>query len=98
VAVVNGIKNAPQIIESMENYDYVEVMACPGGCIGGGGQPIPTTREIREKRIEALYKIDTSKKIRKAHENESVLKIMDWAKKQGRFSKKILHTKYKKRR
>jgi iron only hydrogenase large subunit-like protein len=72
-------------------------MACPGGCIGGGGQPIPTTDEIRQKRIDALYKLDKDNKIRKAHENLAVKKVMDWLKDNGDLEHKILHTTYKKR-
>ena len=74
-------------------------MACPGGCIGGGGQPIPTTQEIRKKRIKALYKIDKNRKIRKAHENKSVLAVLEWLKKQkGELEHKVLHTSYKRKK
>lgn len=97
VAVVNGIGNIDPVIKNLNNYDYIEVMACPGGCIGGGGQPIPTTPEIRQKRMEALYKLDKSMKIRKAHENEGVLKVLKWLEEQGEPERKILHTNYKKR-
>ncbi len=99
VAVVNGIGKIEPVLERLSAYDYIEVMACPGGCIGGGGQPIPTTPEIREKRIAALYKIDKSKKIRKAHENKNVLAVLQWLKKQkGDLEHKILHTSYKRKR
>ncbi|MCD4693788.1 [FeFe] hydrogenase, group A [bacterium] len=94
VAVVNGIGNIEPIIENLSNYDYIEVMACPGGCIGGGGQPIPTTKEIREKRIQALYKIDKGKKIRKAHENKGVLEVLDWLEEKKGLEHKVLHTYY----
>jgi len=82
VAVVHGTRNARRILERIkrgEHFDFVEIMACPGGCVGGGGQPIlgePGRRELsagyRSKRAEALYKIDLSKKLRKAHENPAV--------------------------
>lgn len=99
IAVVNGIGNVEPVLENLKNYDYIEVMACPGGCIGGGGQPIPTTNEIRQKRIEALYKLDKSKKLRKAHENKGVLEVLDWLEKQpGDLEHRVLHTKYKKRK
>ncbi len=98
VAVVNGIGNIEPIIKNINNYDYIEVMACPGGCIGGGGQPMPTTDETRKKRIEALYKLDKSKKIRKAHENKSVQEVLSWLKEQDGMEHKILHTTYKKRK
>ncbi|MGM0629344.1 MAG: [FeFe] hydrogenase, group A [Patescibacteria group bacterium] len=81
VAVVSTVRNARKILEEVKEdssaYDYVEVMACPGGCIGGGGQPIPTTFEIVKKRIESLYKIDTETELRKAHQNPVVKDIFD---------------------
>lgn len=97
VAVVNGIGNIEKVIENLSRYDYIEVMACPGGCIGGGGQPIPTTDAIRKKRIAALYKIDKGKKSRSAHENKGVRKILKWLKGQGKLERQILYTKYKRR-
>jgi len=97
VAVVNGIGNIEPVIDNLGKYDYIEVMACPGGCIGGGGQPIPTTDEIRKKRIAALYKLDKSKKIRKAHENKGVLEALVWLKEQDKLEYQVLHTGYKKR-
>ncbi|MBU4375543.1 [FeFe] hydrogenase, group A [Patescibacteria group bacterium] len=97
VAVVNGIGNIDPILRHLDKYDYIEVMACPGGCIGGGGQPIPTTPETRKKRIEALYRIDKNKKIRKAHENKCAAEALGWLKKQGKLECQVLHTKYKKR-
>ncbi len=77
VAIVNELGNARQLIEDIKHkkcyYDYVEVMACPGGCIGGGGQPVPVSAKIREQRAQALYDIDTQQKVRAAHENPAVL-------------------------
>jgi len=96
VAVVNGIGNIEPVINNLNKYDYIEVMACPGGCIGGGGQPIPTNAYVRQKRMEALYKLDKSKDIRKAHENKNVLEVYKWIK-EKKLAHKILHTKYKKR-
>ena len=99
VAVVNGIGNIKPVIENLDNYDYIEVMACPGGCIGGGGQPIPTDNETRQKRIEALYKIDKGQDVRRAHENKGVQEMMKWLRGQkGDLEHKVLHTKYKKRK
>ncbi|MEI6222740.1 MAG: [FeFe] hydrogenase, group A [bacterium] len=76
VAVTSGIKNAKLIIEKLKEnpnaYHYIEVMACPGGCIGGGGQPIPVSPEIRKKRAEGLYSIDNHKKNRLAHQNPAI--------------------------
>ncbi|MDO8260522.1 MAG: [Fe-Fe] hydrogenase large subunit C-terminal domain-containing protein, partial [Candidatus Magasanikbacteria bacterium] len=99
IAVVNGIRNVKHIINRIKDYDYIEVMACPGGCIGGGGQPIPTTWEIRKKRVEALYALDKSKKVRKAHENKEVKEVLEWLEKQGHeIEHSVLHTKYRKRK
>ncbi|MDP2767196.1 MAG: [Fe-Fe] hydrogenase large subunit C-terminal domain-containing protein [Candidatus Methanoperedens sp.] len=97
VAVVNGIGNIEPVLEKLNDYDYIEVMACPGGCIGGGGQPIPTTPEIRQKRMEALYKLDKSMKIRKAHENKGVSEALKWLEGQDKLKHQVLHTNYKKR-
>jgi iron-only hydrogenase group A len=97
VAVVNGIGNIDPILTDLNKYDYIEVMACPGGCIGGGGQPIPTTDEIRAKRIQALYQIDFKKTgFRRSYENKGVLEILEWIKK-NKLNKKVLYTNYKKR-
>jgi iron-only hydrogenase group A len=97
IAVVNGIGNIDPIIADIKKYDYIEVMACPGGCIGGGGQPIPTNDEIRAQRMQALYQIDFAKKgFRRSYENKGVLEVIDWVKK-NRLGKKVLYTRYKKR-
>jgi iron-only hydrogenase group A len=97
IAVVNGIGNIAPIIADIKKFDYIEVMACPGGCIGGGGQPIPTTDEIRQKRIQALYEIDFKKTgFRRSYENKGVLEVIDWVKK-NKLSKKVLYTKFHKR-
>ncbi len=79
IVVVNGIGNVKKILEELKEnpklYDYVEAMACFGGCIGGGGQPVPTDSKIRKQRAESLYRIDTKKEIRSAHKNPLVKKI-----------------------
>ncbi len=81
VAVAATAANAEKLIQEIKKnknaYDYIEVMACPGGCIGGGGQPIPSTLRIVKKRIEALYGIDSRMKIRKAHLNPVVKDFFD---------------------
>ena len=97
IAVVNGIGNAKKILEELKGnpklYDYVEVMACFGGCIGGGGQPVPADAKIREERAKSLYKIDIKKKTRLAHKNLIVEKVykefLDLEK-----THLICHTKY----
>ncbi len=95
VGVVNGIGHISKVLPRLKKYHYIEVMACPGGCLGGGGQPIPTTRAIREKRLAGLYAIDKSRTLRRAHENKAMVDYYDWAKKNG-LTKKLLETKYKK--
>jgi iron-only hydrogenase group A len=96
VAVVNGIGNIKYILDRLDKFDYIEVMSCPGGCIGGGGQPIPTNNEIRKKRIAALYSIDTKSKVRISGENPNAVMITDWMKKNSK-KKSTLHTKYNKK-
>jgi iron-only hydrogenase group A len=93
VAVVNGIGNIEKVLPKLKKYHYIEVMACPGGCLGGGGQPIPTNKIIRQKRLEGLYAIDGKRPIRRAHENKAMMVYYDWAKK-NRLSKQVLHTKF----
>jgi iron-only hydrogenase group A len=100
VAVVNTLGSAKKILEDLlvnpKKYDYVEVMACPGGCIGGGGQPIPTTPMHRKKRAESLYKIDKSLKVRQAHQNKGAKKAIKWLKKDKKLEHNVLHTTYEK--
>ncbi|MEI6597128.1 MAG: [FeFe] hydrogenase, group A [bacterium] len=98
IAAVNGIGNIAPILENLKNYDYIEVMACPDGCIGGGGQPIPTTAAIRKKRLEALYKIDVNSEIRRAHENKGATEALKWLEGKGKLKNQVLYTEYKKRK
>lgn len=97
IAVVNGIGNIAPILENLKNYDYLEVMACPDGCIGGGGQPIPTTAVIRKKRLEALYKIDAASAVRRAHENKEAVGALKWLEGKGKLKNQVLYTGYKKK-
>ena len=98
VAVVSGIKNAQKMLEVLKKdpgaFHAMEVMACPGGCIGGGGQPIPNTPEIRKKRAEALYKVDAEKKMRLAHENPSLKEAYEKHFTNKEIIHKVLHTSY----
>lgn len=102
VAVVNGLKNARMILEMIKqgkaDYHFIEVMCCPGGCIGGGGQP-RGTNETKEKRIEAIYKVDMQSAIRKSHKNPVVSTLYKEFLKQplGEKSHHLLHTHYKDR-
>ncbi|MCX8110498.1 MAG: NADH-dependent [FeFe] hydrogenase, group A6 [Syntrophorhabdaceae bacterium] len=100
VAVAHGLGNARKLMEKIKSgeadYHFIEIMACPGGCVGGGGQPIPVNAEIRILRAQALYNEDKSLKYRKSHENPSIKKIYDEFLKEplGEKSHKLLHTKY----
>lgn len=102
VMVGHGTANAKKILEKLEagelsDYHFIEIMACPGGCLGGGGQPIPTTPEIREARAKAIYAEDESLTIRKSHENPIVKKIYEDFLPEGpcgHKSHKLLHTHY----
>jgi iron-only hydrogenase group A len=103
VAVAHGLGNARKILNSIQagtsNYHFVEIMTCPGGCIGGGGQPRFTTDEVRQKRIEAIYKEDEGKAMRKSHENPEVTQIYEEYLKEplGEKSHHLLHTHYESR-
>ena len=102
VAVTNGMENARIILDDLAKdphaYDYVEIMACLGGCIGGGGQPLPVSDDIRKQRAQALYAIDCDKTLRLAHENQSVQKIYkEYFKGDKKLIHKIFHTSYSKK-
>jgi iron-only hydrogenase group A len=103
-AVVNGIGNVAKVLEEVENgtskYHFVEVMACPGGCINGGGQPIHQKHEKVIKRIKALYEIDTKMVHRKSHENEAVKTLYKefFGEPNSHKAHEILHTHYKSRK
>jgi len=101
--VAHGLTNAKKVMDDVRDgrasYHFMEIMACPGGCIGGGGQPIPTNAEIRKKRTEAIFAEDSGKKIRKSHENPEVVAIYKEFLKEplGHKSHELLHTHYKAR-
>ncbi|MFC2101778.1 NADH-dependent [FeFe] hydrogenase, group A6 [Bacteroidota bacterium] len=98
--VANGLAYAKQVMQDVKegkaNYHFIEIMACPGGCLGGGGQPIPTNKEIRAKRKEAIYKEDMGMPLRKSHENPDVQEIYKefLVKPLGHKSHELLHTHY----
>ncbi|MCI2048866.1 MAG: [FeFe] hydrogenase, group A [Lachnospiraceae bacterium] len=77
VAVASGLGNARRLIEALRagevHYDFVEIMSCPGGCVGGGGQPIHDRAEMAAERGEILYGLDRINKIRFSHENPSIV-------------------------
>lgn len=78
-AVAHGLVNAAKVIDSIlagrVTYHFIEIMACPGGCLGGGGQPIPTSPEIRRRRAEAIYAEDAGMPLRKSHQNPEIIAI-----------------------
>ncbi len=102
-AVAHGLINAKTVMDAVtsgkSDYHFIEFMACPGGCLGGGGQPIPTNPEIRKKRAEAIYAEDADLPIRKSHENKEVQKLYkDFLKYPlSEVSHQLLHTKYTRR-
>lgn len=79
IAVVHGLANADKLLKALKNgqahYDFVEVMACPGGCVGGGGQPIHDQKEMAALRAPVLYKQDREGSLRFSHENPSIKAI-----------------------
>lgn len=95
VGVVNGIGNFHRVLLKLKKYHYLEVMACPGGCLGGGGQPIPTADTIRRQRMAGLYNIDSGRAVRRAHENKAMMEYYNWVK-VNNLAAKILHTKFEK--
>lgn len=106
VAVAHGTANAKKVMDDIENggkfsqCHFIEFMGCPGGCLGGGGQPIPTNAEIRAKRAEAIYKEEAELPIRKSHENPHISYFYENFIPEGPCSHKsheLLHTSYVKR-
>jgi len=100
LAIAHGLVNAKKVMEKVAkkeaNYHFIEIMACPGGCLGGGGQPIPTNADIRMKRNKAIYAEDAGMPIRKSHLNPEVALIYEkfLEKPLSHKSHKLLHTTY----
>ena len=100
VAVVSGLTNTRKLMEAVDsgevNYDFVEVMACPGGCAGGGGQPIHEGKELATQRGNQLWKMDAKTDFRFSHENPDVQMLYkEYLKKPlGEKSHHLLHTDY----
>lgn len=106
VAIIDGMSNAKKVLEDVKNnetkYDYIEIMNCVGGCIGGGGQPkinIHSEDKIKEKRIENLYNKDKNVNIRFSHENPEIKDIYKnfLIEPMSELSEELLHTSYKNR-
>ncbi|MCI8636293.1 MAG: ferredoxin, partial [Clostridia bacterium] len=109
VVAASGLANAQEILEEIKNgksdYQFVEIMACPGGCVMGGGQPIKSSKvrsevDVRKLRADSLYSIDEKSTIRKSHENPVIQKIYkEFLGKPGsEKAEELLHTTYQKRK
>ena len=103
VAIAHGTANAKLVLDDIKNggefsqCHFIEFMACPGGCLGGGGQPRPTNAEIRKARAKAIYSEDSAYNVRKSHENPAVAEIYTKFLTDGpcgKRSHKLLHTHY----
>lgn len=103
IGVVHGLANAKALLEKMESgqveLDFVEVMTCRGGCVGGGGQPktsVPPSDEVRNRRIQGLYQQDASMDLRLCHENPEIKKVYQefYGAPLSELAEKLLHTKY----
>jgi NADH-quinone oxidoreductase subunit G/NADP-reducing hydrogenase subunit HndD len=103
VAVVSGLKNAAALMEEIRNgrndIHFIEVMACPGGCVNGGGQPIGADEEAIKARMTTLYDIDEKDAIKVSHKNPYIIELYDkfLGKPLGHKSHQLLHTHYQKR-
>jgi len=108
VAVVHGTKNAKELLNKIKageaKYDFIEIMACPGGCVNGGGQPIVSAKEralvdVRVERAKALYEEDRKSVLRKSHENPAIKKLYEeyFEKPCSHKAHELLHTHYTKR-
>lgn len=101
VAIASGLKNTEYLLTALENgevkYDFVEIMACPGGCIGGGGQPIHAENNHKKERTEVLYDLDKNTNLRFSHENPSIKHIYEnyLSAPGSEKAHKLLHTDHK---
>ena len=105
VAIAHGLGNARKLLESIRNgeadYHFIEIMACPGGCVTGGGQPIVPAKvqmgiDLKKERAKALYSEDTKAAIRKSHENPDIIKLYEefLGEPGGHKAHELLHTHY----
>ncbi len=108
VAIAHGLGNARKLLESIRNgeaeYHFIEIMACPGGCVTGGGQPIVPAKvqmgiDLKKERAKALYTEDANASIRKSHENPDIKKLYDefLGEPGGHKAHELLHTHYQAR-
>jgi len=102
-AAVSSVKHANQLIEEIKagrnDLHFIEVMACPGGCVGGGGQPIVKDSGAIKARTKAIYEIDDKDPIKVSYKNPAIVELYrDFLGEPfGEMSTKLLHTSYKKR-
>ena len=103
VLVAHGTANAKKVLDDIKaggkfsQCHFIEFMGCPGGCIGGGGQPIPTSPAIRAARAKAIYAEDSSYRVRKSHENPAIMRVYERFLTDGpcgHKSHELLHTGY----
>ncbi|MDR3230491.1 MAG: [FeFe] hydrogenase, group A [Synergistaceae bacterium] len=100
VAVAHTLRNARKLVEKIRagdaDYHFIEIMACPGGCIAGGGQPYPIDNDVRAARMKSMYDIDVQKTYRKSHENPAIIELYDtWmGKPLGERAHHLLHTRF----
>jgi len=103
LAAANGLANARVLLQEIKEgkspYHFIEIMACPGGCLGGGGQPMPTNLAVRKARAKSIYREDEGKPIRKSHENPAIIALYKefLGEPLGEKSHHLLHTSYTKR-
>ena len=109
VAVASGLSNARKVLDAVKNgekdYTFIEIMACPGGCVNGGGQPIQPASvrnftDLKALRAKALYEEDQGMQLRKSHENPAIKHLYeDFIGKPGsHVAHEVLHTSYKARK
>ena len=109
VAVASGLANAKKVLDAIrsgeKNYTFVEIMACPGGCVNGGGQPIVDSSvrnfvDVRALRAKGLYELDKNKPLRKSHENPEIIELYKsyFGEPGSEKAHHILHTKYVERK
>ncbi len=103
VAAVSGLANARKLLDEIkagrDDIHFIEVMSCPGGCVGGGGQPINLGMDTVRKRMKAIYKVDQGEMLRASHANPSIKRIYEefLGEPNGPKCHKLLHTHYTKR-
>ncbi|MDK2838741.1 MAG: NADP-reducing hydrogenase subunit HndD [Thermosipho sp. (in: thermotogales)] len=100
VAIAHGTANVKKLLDDIRDgvryYDFIEIMACPGGCIGGGGQPKSLDPDILKKRASAIYSIDELSTLRRSHENPDIQKLYEefLEKPNSHIAHELLHTYY----